>query len=73
MKCEIILKNEEKCGKPAKYKVRHKAHSEKDSFFVCEEHIEAYKYIIEAYKYIHMKDYGATEGSFEVEEIKNDK
>ncbi len=41
MKCEIIKKNHEICGKPAKYKVRHK--DKKKTFLVCEDDISCYR------------------------------
>lgn len=41
MKCEIIKHNHEACGKPAKYKVRHK--DKKKTFLVCEEDIGGYR------------------------------
>ena len=39
--CEVIGKKHKLCGKPAKYKVRHKEH--KRTFLVCEGCIGCYR------------------------------
>lgn len=47
-KCEVVGHKQEVCGDNASYSVRHKDKSKDTSFFVCNNHIEAYK--IEVFK-----------------------